>query len=133
MADPSLSMDKKAEQLAAAGFDVGAAIAAASMGFAARGGRIWSSKSTTTAVKNALEHWNKHQKEFPEINNAKQYAEKANSFVSNPPIGTLTKNRPNGDTMYYDPSSNTFAVATKNGEPRTMFRPTDGMNYWNRQ
>lgn len=42
---------------------------------------------------------------------------------------TLTKTRPNGDKLFYDPSSNTFAVKAANGAPRTMFRPTDGTNY----
>ncbi len=37
MADPTLTMDQKAERLDAAGFDVGSAIAAATLGFASRG------------------------------------------------------------------------------------------------
>jgi len=45
----------------------------------------------------------------------------------------LTKTRPNGDTLYYDPSTNTFAVQNANGAPKTMFKPAAGMAYWNKQ
>lgn len=94
---------------------------------------IWSSTKSKSAVENALGHWNKHKSEFPEIQNAKQYAEKAKSFLTNPPQGTLTKTNARGDTLRYDPGTNTFGVLGQDGAPRTMFRPTDGINYWNRQ
>lgn len=70
---------------------------------------------------------------FPEFQNAKQYAEGAKKFFSEPPAGTLTKTRPNGDLLLFDPASNTFGVQAANGSPQTMFRPKDGINYWNRQ
>jgi len=41
--------------------------------------------------------------------------------------------RANGDTLIYDPKGNVFAVATKDGAPRTMFKPDDGMDYWRKQ
>jgi len=59
--------------------------------------------------------------------------EGAAKFLSEPPAGTLTKTRPNGDKLFYDPASNTFGLQAVNGAPRTMFRPTDGINYWNKQ
>ena len=62
-----------------------------------------------------------------------QYTKGAQDFVSNPPANVLTKTRANGDTILYDPSTNTFAVKTAQGSPRTMFKPTDGINYWNKQ
>ena len=34
--------------------------------------------------------------------------------------------RANGDALLYDAKSNTFAVVTKAGAPRTMFKPRDG-------
>jgi hypothetical protein len=33
----------------------------------------------------------------------------------------------------YDSKTNTFGVKDANGAPRTMFRPKDGMDYWNKQ
>ena len=94
---------------------------------------FWSSTGSKTAVENAYGHWDKHMSEFPEYQNSVQYVQGAQDFVSNPPAGTLVKTRPNGDTLLYNPSSNTFAVKTINGAPRTMFRPQDGMSYWNKQ
>ncbi len=41
--------------------------------------------------------------------------------------------RANGDTLYYDPKSNVFAVVDKQGAPRTMFKPREGMAYWTEQ
>jgi RHS repeat-associated protein len=94
---------------------------------------IWSDKKNATSVQNALGHWNNHGGEFPGLQNAKQYVEKATNFVNSPPPGTLTKTRPNGDKLFYEPSSNTFAVQRADGAPRTMFKPNAGINYWNRQ
>jgi hypothetical protein len=96
-------------------------------------GPLWSSTKNKSAVENALGHWNKHKSEFPEFQNAKQYAEGTKDFLTNPPKGTLTKTNSRGDTLRYDPNTNTFGVLSENGAPRTMFRPKDGMDYWNRQ
>ncbi|MBP5789709.1 MAG: hypothetical protein J6W29_05700, partial [Neisseriaceae bacterium] len=56
-------------------------------------------------------------------------AQGANDFVKNPPTGTLTKTK-NGDTMYYHPQTNTYAVTNSNGEVKTMFKPTRGKAYF---
>ena len=53
--------------------------------------------------------------------------------MNNPPKGTLTKTRPNGDQMFYHKESNTFAVRTKTNTPRTMFKPKAGIKYWDKQ
>ena len=82
---------------------------------------------------NAEEHWEKHGREFPEFHSAADYEQGALRFVTNPPPGTLTKSRENGDTLYYDPATNTFAVKDRSGEPRTFFRPNSGRAYWDRQ
>jgi hypothetical protein len=94
---------------------------------------IWSSTKAKTAVKNAYEHWEEHGAEFPEYQNAKQYVEGAKDFFKNPPTGTLTKVRSNGDKLFYNPANNTFGVQAADGTPRTMFRPSAGINYWNKQ
>ena len=54
---------------------------------------------------------------------------RAHSFLHAPPAGTLTKVRPNGDILRYDPATNIFGVMDQFGSPRTMFKPTDGINY----
>ncbi|ENN8378893.1 hypothetical protein ACAX46_004363 [Providencia rettgeri] len=95
--------------------------------------QIWTETKKTDPVSNAYGHWDKHKKEFPEFQNSKQYVDATHNFVSNPPKGTLIKTRPNGDTMYYNPSTNTFAVKNADGTPKTMFRPENGMEYWERQ
>jgi hypothetical protein len=95
--------------------------------------RLWSSTKAQSALENAYSHWVKHAPEFPEFLNAKQYVDGAHQFVKSPPSGTLTKTRPNGDNLFFDPATNTFASQAANGAPRTMFRPSGGINYWNKQ
>ncbi|WP_232240980.1 hemagglutinin repeat-containing protein [Serratia plymuthica] len=94
---------------------------------------IWTATKNADPVTNAYGHWTKHKKEFPEYQNAKQYVDAAHNFMTIPPMGTLTKTRPNGDTLYYNPTTNTFASKDKNGVPRTMFKPDKGLEYWNKQ
>ncbi len=62
-----------------------------------------------------------------------QYVKKAHAFIGHPPKGTQTLTRKNGDILYYDPKDNIFAVASKEGAPRTMFKPDDGEAYWQKQ
>ena len=85
------------------------------------------------AARNAEEHWEKHGAEFPEFRTAVEYERGALAFVTSPPPGTLTKTNDRGDTLFYDPASNTFAVRDAQGEPRTFFRPNNGRAYWDRQ
>jgi filamentous hemagglutinin len=85
------------------------------------------------ASANAEGHWQKHGREFPEFHSAQDYERGARNFISAPPAGTLTKHRDNGDTLFYNPTTNTFAVADRRNEPRTFFRPNNGRAYWDRQ
>ena len=57
----------------------------------------------------------------------------AQNFMNNPPQGTLTKVRPNGDQLFYNPATNTFGSRTQSGQIKTLFKPNDKINYWNRQ
>jgi pyocin large subunit-like protein len=82
---------------------------------------------------NAEEHWEKHGREFPGLHNEQDYVSAANTFVHHPPAGTLTKQDARGDMLFYQPSTDTFAVMDARGEPRTFFKPDNGMAYWNRQ
>ena len=100
----------------------------------------WSSTKTLTSPDNALSHWNNHASEFPQYTNADQYAQAAQNFVDNPPPGTLTKTRANGDTIFFDPASDTFAVSYGTGAPKPMFIPdpavhgyTTNLDYFNAQ
>lgn len=97
------------------------------------GADYWSPGPANDPVTNAHGHWVKHRAEFPEYRTAGEYIEAAQAFLARPPPGTLKKSRPNGDRLFYDPSTNTFAVGTATGAPRTMFRPTSGRAYWDRQ
>ena len=40
------------------------------------------------------------------------------------------KVRLSGDTLFYDPATNTFAVKAASEVPRTMFKATDGISYF---
>ncbi|MGN6148491.1 MAG: hypothetical protein ACTHPD_08140 [Rhizomicrobium sp.] len=93
---------------------------------------VWS-HGRDGAARNAEEHWEKHGAEFPEFHSARDYEEGALRFVTRPPQGTLIKTNDRGDTLYYEPATNTFAVKDSRGEPRTFFRPDDGRAYWDRQ
>jgi hypothetical protein len=93
------------------------------------GKQIWSSTNKKTSVQNAFKHWKDHKDEFPELYNSKQYVEKAHSLLQCSEQ-TLTKFRPNGEILRYQTTSNTFGAFTKDGAPKTMFRPRDGIHYW---
>ena len=64
---------------------------------------------------------------------ADDYLQKVRAFTEATPKGTETVKRPNGDTLYYQALTNTFAVTDRNGVPRTMFKPDDGPAYWAQQ
>ncbi|MFB7879379.1 S-type pyocin family protein [Brevundimonas diminuta] len=64
---------------------------------------------------------------------ADDYLQKVRAFTEDAPRGTETVKRPNGDTLFYQASTNTFAVVDRNGVPRTMFKPDDGPAYWAQQ
>ena len=92
--------------------------------------KIRSTTKSLSGVKNAYNHWIKHSKDFSQFKNAKQYVEGAKDFLHNPPKGTFTKVRANGDILRYNPFTNTFGVMNADGIPKTLFKPTRGMEYW---
>ena len=61
------------------------------------------------------------------------YLTKVEQFTRNPPAGTERIERPNGDVLLYQTSTNTFAVVSRDGVPKTMFKPRDGISYWAEQ
>lgn len=64
---------------------------------------------------------------------ADDYLAKVRAFTVSPPRDAETVKRPNGDTLIYQASTNTFAVVARDGTPRTMFKPDDGPTYWAQQ
>ena len=64
---------------------------------------------------------------------AEEFLDKVTAFTTRPPAGVERASRPNGDTLLYQASTNTFAVVARDGTPRTMFKPTTGAAYWDEQ
>jgi pyocin large subunit-like protein len=61
------------------------------------------------------------------------YLAKVQAFTTRPPVGTERVERPNGDVLLYQASTNTFAVVSREGVPKTMFKPREGATYWAEQ
>ncbi|EPR84353.1 hypothetical protein L289_1474 [Acinetobacter gerneri DSM 14967 = CIP 107464 = MTCC 9824] len=100
----------------------------------------WTSAKKVSNNINLAGHWQKHKDEFPTLLSQNDYYRFAQDFVNNPPTGTLVKVRKNGDSVLYQPSTNTFAVKTKDGLPRTIFKPnpkehgySSNLEYFNAQ
>lgn len=93
---------------------------------------MWSSNAKYSAEENAAYHFERNGADF-EARTVDAFVRKAHAFVNDPPRGALTMTRANGDRLVYDEKTNTFAVATRDGAPRTMFKPDDGLEYWERQ
>jgi hypothetical protein len=64
---------------------------------------------------------------------AQDYLAKVDAFTTRPPAGTERVERPNGDVLLYQASTNTFAVLSRDGVPKTMFKPRNGAAYWAEQ
>lgn len=93
---------------------------------------MWSASRRYSAEQNAERAFTRNGEAFG-ADTLDQFVEKAHAFVEAPPKGTLTYVRTNGDKLFYDPKGNVFAVATKDGAPRTMFKPDEGRAYWDEQ
>lgn len=93
---------------------------------------MWSANRNNTAEENAQIQFERDGKDFG-AKDVDDFVAKAHAFTSHPPAGTeRIKRARNGDTLLYDPKGNVFAVVTKDGAPRTMFKP-DGPEYWEAQ
>ena len=84
---------------------------------------LWTATKKMTEAQNAFRHFNDHGADFPDVKNALEYVSKAQAFLRNPPPGTLSKVRPNGDIVRYHPATETFGVMDANQAPRTLFKP----------
>jgi pyocin large subunit-like protein len=99
---------------------------------ASDGKPLWAPNRRHTAQENADYQFGKNGKDFSALSEA-DFILKVHSFVDSPPPGVQRIQRSNGDTLLYDPKTNTFAVVTSAGAPRTMFKPQDGAAYWREQ
>jgi RHS repeat-associated protein len=86
-----------------------------------RGG-IWTATKSKSAAQNAFRHFKDHGADFG-ARNAVEFVEQAQQFLRSPPPGTLTRVRPNGDVVRYNPGTDTFGVMDASGAPRTLFKP----------
>lgn len=93
---------------------------------------LWAANRSRSAEENAQRGFERFGEAFAAAD-VDDYVRKTHAFVAKPPAGAQTLKRANGDTLIYDPASNVFAVVTRAGAPRTMFKPDDGADYWRRQ
>jgi len=76
-----------------------------------------------------LNHFQKHAAEF-EYQNSVQYLRGAQQLMKGGQ-GILQLKRKNGDTFFYKPATNEFAVLAQDDKTiRTYFKPKNGMQYW---
>ena len=93
---------------------------------------MWAANRKHTADENAQYQYTKNGGEFG-VQSESDYVIKTHAFVDAPPAGAQTIDRANGDRLIYDGKSNTFAVVSRDGAPRTMFKPREGATYWTEQ
>jgi pyocin large subunit-like protein len=93
---------------------------------------VWAANKNHSGQENADYHFKRDGDVF-EAKTEDEFLTKVHAFIDSPPQGVLTLTRGNGDKLMYDPKGNIFAVADKNGAPRTLFKPKDGQAYWDKQ
>lgn len=93
---------------------------------------VLTSNRRETAGAKAIRLYERNGADFG-ATSAEEYLEKARAFTRSPPTDAEKIGRPNGDTLIYHARTNTFAVVDKRGVVRTMFKPSNGADYWERQ
>ncbi|MFK8035291.1 MAG: hypothetical protein AB8B94_14210 [Hyphomicrobiales bacterium] len=93
----------------------------------------WTNGEVKNAKKNLNIHYLKHRKDFSTISSQRQYREAALRFTKTPPKGTQMYIRKNGDRVYYQKKTNTFAITNSRGTPRTLFKPTEKEAYFKKE
>ncbi len=87
-------------------------------------------------TKNQLEqHFEKHGSEFDSdfgYDTPEEYEAGANDVINNPDALYKTE-KEDGDSVYYLEDTNEFVILSTDGYIRTYFRPTAGIDYFNRQ
>ncbi len=93
---------------------------------------LWSKTRKYSPSENSHNAFDKHGQEVG-AKSYEDYMAMVHHFVHTPPKGTETMTRANGDVLMFNAKSDVFAVITKTGAPRTLFRPFDGQAYWQKQ
>jgi pyocin large subunit-like protein len=93
---------------------------------------MWAANRQHTAEENANYQFQRDGADFGAAD-VNDFVAKAHAFTTSPPKDALSLKRKNGDTLLYDAKRNIFAVVTKEGAPRTMFKPQAGKAYWDEQ
>lgn len=81
------------------------------------------------------QHYQKHvidQQEFGDITQ-EEYLNMANILLNSTGDNILTKTEEDGDLLFYNIDTNEFAVLRTDGVIRTYFKPSAGIDYFNRQ
>ena len=90
---------------------------------------IWTANKRHTAEENAQYAFGRNGDALG-AKTLDDFVAKAHAFVNHPPAGVEKISRSNGDTELYDAKTNVFAVVSKDGAPRTIFKPDNGPDYW---
>lgn len=77
------------------------------------------------------QHFEKHGGEF-DYPTAQDYEKGASDVINNPDALFKTEAE-DGDSVYYIEQSNEFVILSTDGYIRTYFRPSGGIDYFNRQ
>ena len=78
-------------------------------------------------------HYEKHGAEFGDITQD-EYLDLANELINAEGENILHKTeKEDGDFLYYDTETNEFLVLSMDGYIRTFFKPSAGLDYWERQ
>lgn len=93
---------------------------------------VWAPNRRLTADEAAKANFERNGEDFG-IRSADAWVTRVHDFVESPPRGAERLTRANGDVLIYDAKDNVFAVVTKDGAPRTMFKPREGAAYWDKQ
>jgi hypothetical protein len=93
---------------------------------------MWAANRRHSAEENAQYQFARDGADFG-AKTLDDFVAKAHAFTSSPPGDVQTLTRSNGDKLLYDPEHNIFAVVSKEGAPRAMFKPTQGKAYWDEQ
>ncbi len=78
------------------------------------------------------QHFEKHGSEFDDYQTAQEYEKGASAVVNNPDALHKTEAE-DGDDVYYLEKTNEFVIVSGDGYLRTYFKPSAGINYYNRQ
>lgn len=95
----------------------------------ANGRPVWAASRKGSAEQQAQKAFDRNGEAFGAAT-VEAYVAKVHAFTDSPPKTAQIVTRRNGDRLIYDPRANVFAVVTRDGAPRTMFKPDEGAAYW---